>query len=123
MAQYCATEQEAATESKKSDAPKPARSRVEKPKRKEEPKREKRQRTPKELTALMLGCVALLFSVLGVAAGFFLPMLVAAILGGCGVLAGFTSFFVGKGGTLPSVVAIVAGFMTILTYLITLRLQ
>lgn len=90
---------------------------------KKKPKREKRQRTPKELTALMLGCVGLVLSVLGVAALLFLSGIVGAILGGCAVLIGFSSFMVGKGGALPAVVAIVAGFLTVLSFLVMIQLK
>ncbi len=87
------------------------------------PKRQKRQLTPKEQTALVIGLVAILLSVVGVAALLWLSGVVGAILGGCGVVAGFISLMVGKGGTLPSVVAIVAGFLTVLSYLVMMQLQ
>ena len=43
--------------------------------KKKEPK-PKKERTPKEATALMLGVVALVLAILAIASGYFLPVLV-----------------------------------------------
>ena len=43
--------------------------------KKKEPK-PKKERTPKEATALMLGIVALVLAILAIASGYFLPVLV-----------------------------------------------
>lgn len=87
------------------------------------PQKEKRVRTPRETTNLVLGVIALVLSVLGVAALLWLSALVGAILGGCAVLFGFGALMTGKGGTLPAVIGIVAGFLTVLSAIITMRLQ
>ena len=71
------------------------------PKKKEpKPKKPKKERTPKEATALMLGVVALVLAILAIAAGYFLPVLVGAVLGIAAVIAGFASLMFGKGGLL-----------------------
>lgn len=87
------------------------------------PKREKKERTPKEATALMLGVTALILAVLAVGALIYVSIMVAAILGGCAVLGGFASLMVGKGGILPAIVGAGAGFLTVLSAIITMRLQ
>ncbi|MGN1403427.1 MAG: hypothetical protein ACI4XB_03795 [Ruminococcus sp.] len=87
------------------------------------PKREKKERTPKEATALMLGIIALVLAILAVGALMYVSTLVAAILGGCAVLGGFASLMVGKGGILPAIVGIGGGFLTVLSAIITMRLQ
>lgn len=87
------------------------------------PKKEKKERTPKEATALMLGIIALVLAILAVGALMYVSILVAAILGGCAVLGGFASLMVGKGGILPAIVGIGGGFLTVLSAIITMRLQ
>ena len=87
----------------------------EKTEKQPKPKKEKQERTPREATALMLGLVALGLAVVGVASLLWLSTLVAAILGGIAVLTGFASLMVGKSGTLPAIVAAVAGFLTVLS--------
>lgn len=94
-----------------------------KPERQTKPKREKKERSPREATALMLGLVSLGFAVLGVAAMLCVSFLVSAILGGCAVLGGFASLMVGKGGMLPAIVGAGAGFLTVLSAIVTMRLQ
>lgn len=90
---------------------------------KEKPKRQKKERSPKEATALMLGTVALGLAVVSVAALMFLSALVGAILGGCAVLGAFASLFVGKGGTFLAVVGMIAGFLTILSAIIQMKMS
>ena len=46
-----------------------------------------------------------------------------AILGGIAVLTGFASLMVGKSGTLPAIVAAVAGFLTVLSAIISMKMQ
>lgn len=87
------------------------------------PKKEKKERTPKEAIALMLGIIALVLAILAVGALMYVSILVAAILGGCAVLGGFASLMVGKGGILPAIVGIGGGFLTVLSAIITMRLQ
>ena len=86
----------------------------EKTEKQPKPKKEKQERTPREATALMLGLVASLL---------WLSTLVAAILGGIAVLTGFASLMVGKSGTLPAIVAAVAGFLTVLSAIISMKMQ
>lgn len=89
----------------------------------QKPKREKKERTPREATALMLGLVSLGLAVLGVGALMYVSAMVGAILGGCAVLCGFASLMVGKGGTLPAIVAAGAGFLTVLSAIISMKMQ
>ena len=98
-------------------------SKPEKPKKAKKPKKEKKVRSPKEFTALLLGCFSLVLAILAVAALIFLSTTVGIVLGGCAILAGFISLFVGKGGTLPAVVGLVAGFLTILSAIVSIQLQ
>ena len=67
--------------------------------------------------------VALGLAVVGVASLLWLSTLVAAILGGIAVLTGFASLMVGKSGTLPAIVAAVAGFLTVLSAIISMKMQ
>ncbi|MFR0950661.1 MAG: hypothetical protein ACLSFT_09100 [Ruminococcus callidus] len=69
------------------------------------------------------GLVALGLAVVGVASLLWLSTLVAAILGGIAVLTGFASLMVGKSGTLPAIVAAVAGFLTVLSAIISMKMQ
>ncbi|MCD7959277.1 MAG: hypothetical protein LUF89_07300 [Ruminococcus sp.] len=85
-------------------------------------KKEKKVRSAKEATSLMLGYVSLGLSILGVAALIFLSEIVAIVLGACALIAGFISLSIGKGDTLPSVVGLVAGFLSILSAVIVLKL-
>lgn len=86
-------------------------------------RRPKKIQTPRERTALALGCFALGLSILGVAALLFVSHVVGIVLGGLGVALSFASLFCGKGGTLPAVVAMIAGFLTILSAVVTMRLS
>lgn len=86
-------------------------------------KKEKRERTPREATSLMLGGVSLGLAVAAVGSLLFLSTLVGLILGICAVLIGFSGLMVGKGGTLLSVVGAGAGFLTILSAILTMKLQ
>ncbi len=90
------------------------------------PKRKKKEREPlppKEFTALLLGVVALVLALLGIACLMWVETFVGAIVGGVGVLCGFVSLLVGKKGALPAVVAIVAGFLTVLSAIVTIKMQ
>ena len=89
----------------------------------QKPKREKKERTPREATALMLGLVSLGLAVLGVGALMYVSTMVGAILGGCAVLCGFAGLMVGKGGLLPSIVGAGAGFLTVLSAMVSMQLQ
>lgn len=89
----------------------------------ETPKREKKERSPREATALLMGCVSLGLSVATVLALFYINFTVTFVLGICAVLAGFVGLMFGKGGTLLSVVGIGAGFLSILSMIITMRMQ
>lgn len=92
---------------------------------KKEPKakRQKKERSPKDATALLLGCISLGLAVLTVLALLFVNSVVTFTLGICAVLVGFGSLMFGKGGTLPAVVGIGAAFLSILSMIITLRMQ
>ena len=90
--------------------------------KKKEPK-PKKERTPKEATALMLGVVALVLAILAIAAGYFLPVLVGAVLGIAAVIAGFASLMFGKGGLLPALVGIAAGFLNLLAAIVVSKMQ
>ena len=72
---------------------------------------------------ICMGLVALGLAVVGVASLLWLSTLVAAILGGIAVLTGFASLMVGKSGTLPAIVAAVAGFLTVLSAIISMKMQ
>ncbi len=85
--------------------------------------KEKRERTPREATALALGIMALGLSVGGVVGLIWVSVVVGAILGGFSVLFGFAALMVGKGGTFPAVIGIGAGFLTVLSAIVTMRLQ
>ena len=95
----------------------------EKTEKQPKPKKEKQERTPRDATALMLGLVALGLGVVGVASLLWLSTPVAAILGGIAVRTGFASLMVGKSGTLPAIVAAVAGFLTVLSAIIAMKMQ
>ncbi len=95
----------------------------EKTEKQPKPKKEKRERTPQEATALMLGLVSLGLAAAGIITLMWVSVLVAAILGGCAVLGGFASLMVGKGGTLPAIVAAGAGFLTVLSAIISMKMQ
>ena len=95
----------------------------EKTEKQSKPKKEKRERTPREATALMLGLVSLGLAAAGIASLLWLSVLVAAILGGIAVLGCFASLMVGKGGTLPAIVAAGAGFLTVLSAILSMKMQ
>ena len=95
----------------------------EKTEKQPKPKKEKRERTPREATALTLGLVSLGPAAAGIASLMWVSVLVAAVLGGCAVLGGFASLMVGKGGTLPAIVAAIAGFLTVLSAIISMKMQ
>jgi hypothetical protein len=83
------------------------------------PKKQKKERSSQEVNSMIIGVLALLFSCAGIAMLFLnLPVLVCAIFSGVGALGGFASLLSGKGGTLPAVVAIVAGFLCVLAVVI-----
>ncbi len=94
-----------------------------KEKTEKQPKPKKEKRTPREATALMLGLVSLGLAAAGIASLMWVSVLVAAVLGGCAVLGGFASLMVGKGGTLPAIVAAIAGFLTVLSAIISMKMQ
>ena len=74
-------------------------------------------RTSRESSSLLIGILALLFSVAAAVMLFLnVPVMVCAIFAGVGALGGFVSLLFGKSGTLPAVVAIGAGFMCILAF-------
>lgn len=80
-------------------------------------KQEKTARTPRESSSLLIGVLALLFSVAAAIMLFLnVPIIVCAIFAGVGALGGFVSLLFGKSGTLPAVVAIGAGFMCVLAF-------
>lgn len=82
----------------------------------------KKIRTPRETTALTLGFLALLLAVLTIMALLFLVPIAAIVLGCCTVLCGFISLMVDKAGTLPAVVGIGAGFLSVLSAIITMKM-
>ncbi len=104
------------------EKPKKEQKKKKKAKAKSKQKRTRKQRTAKESTALILGIAAIFLAVLGVASLIWLSQVVAIVLGGCAIVGGFASLFVGKGGILPAVVALVAGFMTILSAMVSMQL-
>ena len=71
----------------------------------------------------MLGVVALVLAILAIAAGYFLPVLVGAVLGIAAVIAGFASLMFGKGGLLPALVGIAAGFFNLLAAIVVSKMQ
>lgn len=80
-------------------------------------KQEKTVRTPRESSSLLIGVLALLFSVAAAIMLFLnVPIMVCAIFAGVGALGGFISLLFGKSGTLPAIVAIGAGFMCVLAF-------
>lgn len=80
-------------------------------------KKEKVTRTSRESSSLLIGILALLFSVAAAVMLFLnVPVMVCAIFAGVGALGGFVSLLFGKSGTLPAVVAIGAGFMCVLAF-------
>lgn len=80
-------------------------------------KQEKTARMPRESSSLLIGVLALLFSVAAAVMLFLnVPIMVCAIFAGVGALGGFVSLLFGKSGTLPAVVAIGAGFMCVLAF-------
>ena len=83
----------------------------------------KKKEPPKEATALMLGVVALVLAILAIASGYFLPVLVGAVLVIAAVLAGFASLMFGKGGLLPALVGIAAGFLNLLAAIVVSKMQ
>ncbi len=87
------------------------------------PEENKKERSPKETTSLWIGCISLVLSILTVLALLYVNSVVTLIFGICAVLSGFISLMIGRSGTLPSVVGIGAGFLSILALLITMRLQ
>ncbi len=90
--------------------------------REKKPKRAQKVRTPRESTSLVVGIFSLILAALAVIMLIVLGGVAAAILGGCAIVAAFVTFILGKGGTLFAVVGLIAGFMTILSYLVTLAL-
>lgn len=90
-----------------------------KEKKPKKPKKPKKVRTAKESIALVLSVCSLVCAVCAVFLLIFVSAngLPAAIFGGCAVLVGLGKFLVGKGGALFAVVGIIAGFLTILSYL------
>lgn len=92
---------------------------MKKEKRKRPKKNHQPERTPKESSALLIGILAVVLSGIGILMLIFnVPVLVSAIFAGAGVLCGFGSLLFGKGGALPAVVAIVAGFMCVLAVVV-----
>lgn len=81
------------------------------------------RRSPKEFAALVAGCMSLAFAVLDVLALFFLSEIVAIVLAVCAIIAAFISLGMGKGGTLPAVVGLVAGFLSILAVIAMIQLS
>lgn len=80
-------------------------------------KKKKVTRTSRESSSLLIGILALLFSVAAAVMLFLnVPVMVCAIFAGVGALGGFVSLLFVKSGTLPAVVAIGAGFMCILAF-------
>lgn len=80
-------------------------------------KQEKTARTPRDSSSLLIGVLALLFSVAAAIMLFLnVPIMICAIFAGVGALGGFVSLLFGKSGTLPAVVAIGAGFMCVLAF-------
>lgn len=86
-------------------------------------KHEKKERTPREATAFVLGLAALGFAAGGIAMLLWVSVLAAAIFGGTAVLVGFSSLMVGKGGQFPAIVGAIAGFLTVLSAIVSMRLQ
>lgn len=80
-------------------------------------KQEKTARTPRDSSSLLIGVLALLFSVAAAIMLFLnVPIMICAIFAGVGALGGFVSLLFGKSGTLPAIVAIGAGFMCVLAF-------
>lgn len=86
------------------------------------PNREKRERTPKEATALMLGLISVFAAALAAVCAYMLPVVVAIILGAVAILFGFGSLMLGKGGTLPAILGIITGFFSIMAEILMIKL-
>ena len=71
----------------------------------------------------LLGAAALVLAILAIASGYFLPVLVGAVLGIAAVIAGFASLMFGKGGLLPALVGIAAGFLNLLAAIVVSKMQ
>ncbi len=93
--------------------------------KKEKPKKEKRARerlAPKEFNALILGICSIVLAAFGMILLFLISGVAGAVLGGCAVIVGLISLFFGKKGALPAVVGLIAGFLTVLSYIATVAL-